>query len=189
MDVEYSGEKLVIYTIGHGNAPGKIIIELLGKYQIKELVDVRSAPYSQHVPEFNREIFKKALKDAGINYAFAGEYLGGRPKDETCYKNHEAPPDGAGRAKFLKLVDYNEVAKRPWYQKGILRLLDIARSNQTVIMCSEEDPKLCHRSHLISQTLLEMGIQVKHIRRGSNNETWEEPELPKVKQPQQLSLF
>jgi uncharacterized protein (DUF488 family) len=189
VDAAHFDEKLEIYTIGHGNASAKTVIDLLCKYQIKTLVDVRSVPYSQYVPDFNREVFEKALQKAGISYAFAGEYLGGRPKDETCYKNQETPRDGTGRAKFLKLVDYDEVAKRPWYQKSIDRLLEIARKERTVIMCSEEDPSLCHRSHLIAQTLIRMGVQVKHIRRNANQETWDEQELPREKQPQQLSLF
>jgi uncharacterized protein (DUF488 family) len=182
-------EKLELYTIGHGNASAQAIVELLCKYQIKELVDVRSAPYSKYVPQFNREVFKNLLEKAGIHYAFAGEYLGGRPDDETCYKNQEVPPDGTGRAKFLKLVDYDEVARRPWYLKGIARLIDIARTERTVIMCSEEDPKLCHRSHLIAQTLVRRGIVVKHIRREANHDAREELELLKVEQPKQISLF
>jgi len=176
---------LVIYTIGHGNAPVTAIIELLHKYAIRELVDVRSVPYSQYVPAFNREAFKKALEDAGIVYAYAGDYLGGRPKDETCYKTEQVPDEKTGRAEFLKLVDYAAVMERPWYQKGIARLIEIARTQRTAIMCSEEAPDRCHRSHLIAQTLIGRGITARHIRRTEDRD-WVEDEQPRSKQ---LSLF
>lgn len=178
---------LEIYTIGHSNVPASRIIELLAKYQIEVVVDVRSAPYSQYTPQFNRETLIQVLTEAGIGYSFAGEYLGGRPKDPTCYKNGELP---AGKANYLKLVDYGVVATRPWYQKGIARLLEIAAERRTVIMCSEEDPQACHRHHLIAQTLLEMGVTVWHIR----GQDVLEAALARIdqeqsQQPRQLSLF
>src|SRR5260221_8016019 len=112
-----------IYTIGHGNASSETILELLHRYSIQTLVDVRSVPYSQYTPAFNREVFKSVLEQSGIDYTFAGEYLGGRPKDETCYVTSEVPDKDTKRNKYLKLVDYNEVAKRDWYLKSIKRLL------------------------------------------------------------------
>jgi uncharacterized protein (DUF488 family) len=98
---------------------------------------------------------------ANIEYVFAGDYLGGRPTDPTCYKDGVVPD---GKADYLKLVDYTEVMKRDWYQRGIQRLLEIASQRQTVIMCSEEDPMMCHRHQLLTQTLLKQGIPVWHIR-------------------------
>ncbi len=71
--------------------------------------------------------------------------------------------------------------KRPWFQKGIARLVAIAHTGRAAIMCSEEDPSHCHRQHLIAQTLLGMGIAVRHIRsRGVEDAT---------EQPKQMSLF
>lgn len=154
------------------------LIALLRQHQVEVLVDVRSAPYSQYTPHFNRKALSGTLKEMGIDYAFAGEYLGGRPKDPTCYKNGELPPP---KADYLKLVDYAEVATRPWFKRGIARLLEIATERRTTIMCSEEDPADCHRHHLIAQTLLDMGVQVWHIRREGN--------LEDANRPKQMSLF
>ena len=169
---------LQIYTVGHSNQEASELVELLLKHGIKIVVDVRSSPYSQYTPQFNRETLGQTLEDCGIDYAFAGEYLGGRPKDPTCYKNGELPPP---KADYLKLVDYGEVAKRPWYKKGIARLLEIAGERRTAILCSEEDPNECHRHHLIAQTLLSMGVGVWHIRRGGD--------LEDADKPKQMSLF
>jgi uncharacterized protein (DUF488 family) len=180
---------LEIYTIGHGNSPSQVIVDLLHKHGITTLVDVRSVPYSQYTPFFNREVFKNALEQADIHYVFEGEALGGRPNDETCYKTSEVPDAKTSREKFLKLVDYEEVAKRSWYQEGIERLIQFAGEGRTAIMCSEEDPKRCHRSHLIAQTLVKMGITVKHIRRDESLGTDLEEETLKEAQPRQLGLF
>src|SRR5688572_24237489 len=175
-----------VYTIGHGNTTAERIIEMLRQYKIAELVDVRSVPYSEYKPEFNRETFKATLETAGIKYAFAGEYLGGRPKDDNLYKNNEVPDAETSRAKFLKLVDYKEVAKQEYFQKGIARLLEIAAQHPTAIMCSEEDPDQCHRSKLIGQHLVRMNLVVKHIRKDDAQVARLELELLK---PEQLNLF
>lgn len=184
-------EPLTIYTIGHSNVPAYKIVELLKSQGIEVLVDVRSSPYSKHVSQFNREMIQSVLNQAGIDYKFAGEYLGGRPKDPTCYKSGQLP---TGHVDFLHEVDYPAVMTKEWYQKGINRLLEIAADSRTAIMCSEEDPARCHRQHLISQTLLHIGIEVLHIRgNGQLQKAWllaEEKNTKEEAQPaEQLDLL
>jgi uncharacterized protein (DUF488 family) len=173
-----------LYTIGHSTLEIDDFLALLKENYIQVLIDVRSQPYSRFNPQYNRESFKHAMTYANIEYIFAGEYLGGRPGDPTCYKDGVVPD---GKADYLKLVDYAVVMKRDWYQCGIQRLLEIASERQTVIMCSEEDPMGCHRHHLIAQTLLKQGIPVWHIR--SDGRVEEAKPLPKKIESQQLSLF
>jgi len=155
-----------IYTIGHGNTSVDQFIALLHDQFgiITVLVDVRSMPYSRYIPDFNREHLPHHLAKIGIKYSFAGDQLGGRPDDPTCYKNGEVPDGKIAKNRYLKLVDYDEVAKRDFYQSGLHRLLTLAQSQTVVIMCSEENPDHCHRSHLITKSLLISGIPVKHIR-------------------------
>ena len=173
-----------LYTIGHSTLVMDDFLALLKENYIQVLIDVRSQPYSRFNPQYNRESFKHAMAYANIEYIFAGEYLGGRPGDPTCYKDDVVPD---GKADYLKLVDYAEVMKRDWYQRGIQRLLEIASERQIVIMCSEEDPMGCHRHHLIAQTLLKQGIPVWHIR--SDGRVEEAKPLPEKIESQQLSLF
>lgn len=184
-------DNLEIYTIGHSNVASDRLIELLQQHGIHNLVDVRSTPYSQWASQFNRETLAQRLSEAGtgIVYTYAGEFLGGRPKDPTCYKTSEVPQ---GKVQYLKVVNYPEVARRPWYLAGIKRLLQIGGDGRTAVMCSEEDPHHCHRHHLIAQTLIEMGITVWHIRGTGDLEqarllTDEQP--PEPDGPRQLSLF
>ncbi len=66
-----------IYTIGHSNHGLKWLFELLWKYQVQVLVDVRSRPYSRHVPHFSKEPFKQETRDQHLTYVFMGKELGG----------------------------------------------------------------------------------------------------------------
>lgn len=180
---------LTLFTIGHSNVPVDTLIGLLRDNAIALLVDVRSTPYSQYTPQFNREALTATLREHGIDYAFAGAKLGGRPTDPTCYKRGTVP---LGKANYLELVDYEAVAERPWYQEGIARLLQLAAERRTVIMCSEEDPEQCHRHHLIAHTLVGKDAQVWHIRGAGeldNAATLIERENAQRQQPRQLSLL
>ena len=79
-----------------------------------------------------------------------GDMLGGQPEDPSCYT------DGK--------VDYDKVAQKEFYQKGIARLQEASRKGLHVaIMCSEGKPEMCHRTKLISRTLIQLGIEVRHI--------------------------
>ncbi len=39
-----------IYTIGYGNRNAEVFVELLRRYQIGYLIDIRSQPYSKSSP-------------------------------------------------------------------------------------------------------------------------------------------
>jgi len=154
-------QKVTIFTIGHSNHPFGKLAELLLKNRIEVLVDVRSKPQSRWVPHFNRKNLTTALPAIGIEYRWMGDHLGGLPDDPTYYqpnlkrKKKTDPP---------KVVDYAKVARQNWFQDAISKLIEIASEHRTAIMCSEEDPKTCHRSQLVGETLSKRGIKVYHIR-------------------------
>lgn len=152
-----------LYTIGHSNHSLEKLIRLLEDNGVMTVVDVRSAPYSRYNPQFNKDNLGGALAQRNIQYAFAGQYLGGRPSDPTCYKSRTLPGDGAD---YLHEVDYPEVMKRDWFIKGIERLLELADEQTTAILCSEENPAECHRHHLIAKYIMSTHpeVSVRHIR-------------------------
>ncbi len=152
-----------LFTIGHSNNSIERFVRLLEDNGIMTLVDVRTAPYSRHNPQFNKENLQNTLSQHNIEYAYAGKYLGGRPSDPTCYKSRVLPAEGVD---YLHEVDYPEVMKRPWFERAIKRLLELANEQTTAIMCSEENPAECHRHHLIAQYLITNypEIEVQHIR-------------------------
>ncbi len=171
-----------ILTIGHSNLEIDRFIATLATCGVTTVVDVRSLPYSKYSPSYNREDLQRMLSGAGIDYRFGGDYLGGRPSDPTCYKRGEIPQPGAN---YLEEVDYEEVARRPWFQKGIERVLALAEDGIVAVMCSEEDPSQCHRHHLIAQALIPY-VDVIDIRTSTANE----PKLvPAELKPRQTTLF
>lgn len=151
----------MIYTIGHSTKTIENFIKVLLSNKIDLVLDVRSYPYSKYNPQFNGRSLANSLSSSKIMYEYFGDCLGGRPKDPTCYKTRKLPE---GKANYLEIVDYDEVAKKDWYKKGILRLIEQARTHNIAIMCSEGDPNRCHRHHLIARTLVNDQMQVAHIR-------------------------
>jgi uncharacterized protein (DUF488 family) len=152
-----------ILTIGHSNHSLDKLVGLLEASGVTAVVDVRTAPYSRYNPQFNKGDLEAVLVSHNIRYAYAGKYLGGRPADATCYKGGTLPSEGAD---YLHEVDYAEVMTRPWFLKGIARVLEIAASQTVAVLCSEEDPAQCHRHHLIARYILanHPEIDVRHVR-------------------------
>ena len=149
-----------VYSIGHSNLSLERFVHALEMFGVTSVVDVRSAPFSRWSPQFNRERLAADLPAAGISYRYAGEALGGRPKDLAMYRHGFIPDD---RLEFLEHVDYQRVAEQPWFQLGIQRLLDLAASETVAMMCTEEDPSSCHRQHLIEMAIGDRAV-VRHIR-------------------------
>ena len=152
-----------LLTVGHSNHSLEKFVRLLDENGGMTLVDVRTAPASRYSPQFNKGSLEQTLPGYNLQYVFAGQYLGGRPSDPTCYKSRTLPAEGAD---YLHEVDYPEVMKRAWFRKAIERLLELADEQTTAIMCSEEDPAQCHRHHLIARFLLREHpeVEVRHIR-------------------------
>lgn len=178
-------ESLVVYTIGHSNHPADHFLELLSRHQIQAVVDVRTSPYSRYTPHFNDTALQPLLHQHGIEYVFAGNALGGRPSDPAYYIAGVVPE---GKGNYLKLVDYPAIAQQDWFQRGVQRLLDIARTRATAIMCSEEDPQRCHRHHLIEGSLRAQGASVVHIRKDGSLETIDPGETSEASPPQLVLL-
>jgi uncharacterized protein (DUF488 family) len=144
-------EKIPLYTIGHGNRKPEDFLDILKKFGIDYLIDVRSMPYSKFNPQFNQNELKFFLQKNGISYVFMGDTIGGRPKDISCY-------DGDGK------VDYEKVKEKDFFLQGMNRLkIAYDKNIHLVIMCSESKPCECHRSKLIGKVLDLENITLKHI--------------------------
>ena len=159
-----------IYTIGHSDHTLEAFVGLLRRHGITLVVDVRSQPYSRWAHQFNRETLVQELVNAGLAYQFMGDSLGGRPADPTLYDAGEERPD------------YERMEQTPVYRAGIDQLRSLIPTKRVAVMCSEGDHRLCHRHVLITQTLLDHGVQVLHIQ--PDGTTANGDRIPK-----QLSLF
>jgi uncharacterized protein (DUF488 family) len=142
--------KKPLYTIGHGNRPITVFLDLLEGYSIHYLADVRSRPFSGYNPQFNREALAASLQARGITYVYLGDALGGHPADPSCYTDQK--------------IDYARVATKDFYRRGINRLhIAYNKDLALAIMCAESKPSECHRTRLISETLAAESMEVIHI--------------------------
>lgn len=169
-------EEPSLFTVGHSNHALEEFLALLERYEIETLIDVRTQPMSSYSPHFNARPLREAIEAAGIRYGFYGRELGGRPDDPALY-------DEAGH------VLYGEVARTPLFADGLTRLEKGLQRFRVAIMCSEEDPMICHRRLLVSRVLNERGVAARHIRGDGRLQTerWEDWQAAEAAKP--LDLF
>jgi uncharacterized protein (DUF488 family) len=151
------------FTVGHSNHDAARFLALLREAQITAVADVRSAPFSQRYPQFNRPDLEYLLRQEEIHYAFFGDTLGGRPRQPSAYD-----PDGR--------VNYERVRAMPHFQKAIESLCRSGAEQRIALLCAEEDPLDCHRGLMIAPALVERGVQPQHLRGDGSTETTDEME-------------
>ncbi|HEY3244990.1 MAG TPA: DUF488 domain-containing protein [Phycisphaerae bacterium] len=154
-------EAQTVFSIGHSNHSLEGFLSLLRSFQIEALADVRSQPASRFSPHFNATTLRAALEATGVRYVFLGEELGGRPRAEEFY-------DVSGH------VRYDALAGSAVFLQGIRRLQDGIATHRIAVMCSEENPRECHRYLLISRVLECQGTRVLHIRGDGRSQTADE---------------
>ena len=153
----------MLFSIGHSNHPIEHFVSLLQGAGVTLLADVRSYPKSRYAPQFNREALRPALAESGIQYAFLGVLLGGRPAEAELY-------DADGRA------DYEKIRATDRFRRGLDRLLEGASGHVVALMCGEEDPLDCHRGLMITPALADLGRSPFHLRKEGVLESTEEME-------------
>ena len=134
-----------IYSLGHSNHSVERFFQLLAGFGITVIVDVRSVPYSRHVPHFNRENLIKLAGEKGIIYEWRGDNLGGRH-----------PSDDAPSSDTLK--DAIEKLARDFGDDTVGKI--------AVLVCAEGNPRKCHRANLIGPSLRALAdnpVDLQHI--------------------------
>jgi uncharacterized protein (DUF488 family) len=151
-----------VFTIGHSNHELTKFVALLKQHGIQAVADVRSSPYSQFNPHFNREALEGELRRQDIAYVFLGAELGARRSERECYVK--------GRA------DYALISRTTAFARGIDRLIQGAARMRISLMCAEKDPLDCHRCILVSPHIRQHGLKVFHILADGTLETHEQTE-------------
>lgn len=123
----------MLFTIGHSNKPFEAFLELLKAHDIQTLVDVRTNPYSRFCPHFNKAHFETELPKHNIAYDFKGKNLGGKGEN----------------------VLFEETIEEITHRSNSGEIL--------CLMCSEADPKKCHRFLDLAPLFITNGLEVKHI--------------------------
>lgn len=150
----YADRMTTLYTVGHGTLTAEAFASLLEGAEITRVVDVRSFPGSRHNPQFRREEMEQWLPAGGIEYVWIRE-LGGRRRSAGESKNIALRNDA-----FRAYADYMNSVE---FHQGVDRLLPVAASDPTAVMCSESVWWRCHRRLIADYLVLVRGIDVVHL--------------------------
>ena len=135
---------------------------MLREHGITAIADVRSSPFSRHVPQFNREPLQHVLARCGVAYAFLGDALGARRDEPECYEGRTAR--------------YDLIARSPRFRAGLDRVRDGLSRHRIALLCAEKDPITCHRMVLVCRHLRGSGIEIGHVLEDGGCETHAEAE-------------
>jgi uncharacterized protein (DUF488 family) len=140
-----------VYTLGHAQGTFDNFAEALLAREITLAVDVRSKPWLKWAKQFNKEEVEALLPQAGIEYLWLGEHLGGRPEGDQFYdaENHAL---------------YQPISEQLWFLKAIGRVEYEAERRNVALFCVEELPEKCHRFHLLGRVLHARRANVLHLR-------------------------
>lgn len=141
---------MTLYTIGHSNLSLSRFFEMLQHHHVSLLVDVRSSPYSRYVPHFNKEQLEREVQRRGMAYRYLGAELGGRPTRED-YMSDGHP-------------DYEKMAEDSRLLATLAELISMSSTAHIALMCSEGDPRECHRARLLGRVLVQrFSVNAAHI--------------------------
>lgn len=140
-----------LYTVGHSRFEFEYFANLLKKFEINYLLDVRSTPYSKYAETFNKEKLENLLFAKGIKYFFMGKFFGARSDNVDLYSKEG-------------YLDFEKTSHSDLFVKGMESVkLGLERGNNIVLMCTEKDPIDCHRAIMVARAFSLDGIDVKHI--------------------------
>jgi uncharacterized protein (DUF488 family) len=167
---ETSADKLTVLTIGHSTRTIEEFVSILQAHGVQLLVDVRSIPKSRRVPQFNSDALAASLQEQGIEYVHLAT-LGG-----LRHAKKDSINTGWRNASFRGYADYMATEE---FHEGSDRLLKLAKTKRTAIMCAEAVPWRCHRS-LIGDALLVRGVHVADIMSATSVRSHEMTSFAKV---------
>jgi uncharacterized protein (DUF488 family) len=73
-------------------------------------------------------------------------------------------------------VLYHRVAETDTFLIGLDRIVERMQTHRIALMCSEEDPLVCHRHRLVARVLHQRGIPIRHIRQDGQLQSYEQVE-------------
>ena len=142
-----------IWTIGHSTHTFEVFADLLQRFGIEVVADVRFTPGSARQPHFTRQRFQSLLAERGIGYVHIKD-LGGKRK-----ALEDSPNTGWKTAGFRGYADHMAT---PSFEAGVTALLALAEEKRVACVCAEAMWWRCHRS-LLSDYLKWKEWDVVHI--------------------------
>lgn len=146
-----------MYTIGYSSFKIEEFIDVLKKYKITCLIDVRSNPYSKFYVDFNKENLQNILRRKGIIYRNYKFEFGAQQEDLQYHT------DG--------YLDFAKYTKSKSFIEGVEKIEAGIKMGYTfVLMCAEKDPSTCHRSIMVAREFYNSGYVIKNILSDSSYE-------------------
>lgn len=140
-----------IYTIGHSNYSIEGFVNMLRKYEIDVVVDIRGTPYSKYNTQYNKEALCNSLKELGFKYIYMGSEFAAQRDNKLIYT-------------WEGYSDFEKVINEPSFINGVERLKKgLAKGYRIVLLGAKQDPVNCHRFALVGRELYKRGFNVKHI--------------------------
>ena len=146
-------DRHTVWTVGHSTRTIGEFLSLLSEHSIAFLADVRHFPTSWRTPWASKVALPAALAPHGIEYDHL-EDLGGYRKARPDSVN-----TGWRNSGFRGYADHMVTEE---FLRALDRLLEIAATRRTVVMCAEAVPWKCHRS-LLSDAIVARRHEVVHI--------------------------
>ena len=141
----------IVYTIGYTSFDVDKFIDVLKKFKITCLIDVRSTPKSSYYKDYDDSNLIPLLKSKGIVYRNYKDEFGARQENKEFYNDKG-------------FLDFNLFSKSQQFNNGIDKIQKAQDMKYVVcLMCAEKDPINCHRTILIARNLDKQGFDVKHI--------------------------
>ncbi|MCB0212868.1 MAG: DUF488 domain-containing protein [Anaerolineae bacterium] len=146
-----------VFTIGHSTHKIEYLIDLLNKFDINCVIDVRSSPYSRIAPQFNKPSLNSTLRENNIVYMHFEKEFGARHTKPSLLDENSR-------------VDFDKVRETTAFKQGVERLKNgLERGYKIALMCSEANPFDCHRFSMISYQLVREGMDVNHVLQDGNS--------------------
>ena len=127
-----------IYSLGSSTRSAVEFVQLLRLYSLELVADVRRYP-TNRFPHFQRNALSLLLREAGLDYVYLGDDLGG-----------------------YRRGGYQAYTLTEGFAEGMVRLEQIAAQKRAAILCAERLPWRCHR-RFIGFELERRGWEVIHI--------------------------
>ena len=144
-----------LYTVGHSRHASQQLLDLLAKWRVTKLVDVRRVPFSRRNPQFNRDRLAGDLLQHQIAYWHL-ENLGGLRDTAAADSSRNI---GWRNPFFRSYADY---AQTKPFREALDALAEAATQQPCAIMCAEADWRQCHRQ-IIADYMILRDFEVLHI--------------------------
>lgn len=149
--------KCAVYTIGYEGLQVDGFLNILVQKGIRQIIDVRGHPVSRRYG-FHKSTLSRLCGRLDIEYRHVPEL--GIPSESRAALLR--PSDNE------QMLDDYENAILPAHKEAVSRIANWVRTQASVLVCMEADPRCCHRSRLAAQVAKNTELAVHDLR----SHTW-----------------